>query len=125
MTEQRPVPEKYERRHGPDWLCRAFSYLALIAWILFLGSLLVTHFAKPEMDTGLVRYWNIEIRADWHPQLTYYLQYMLWGALIISGISLLMNRMRLKRRSDHLHFNILLLLLSSAALLLYVYRQTL
>ena len=112
---------KNERRSGPDLLCRAFAWLAIIAWLLFVLALVVAHYARPEMDTGLVRYWGIEVRTDWRPKLTLYLQYMLWATAIISGISLLLNYLRSRRRNDHLHLNIILLLLSCSGFLLYLY----
>lgn len=123
MITEQEKPEKYERRLGPDILCRAFAWLAIAGWILFIAGLVVAHYASPELDTGLVRYWDIEIRSDWHPRLTVYLQYLLWGVACCSGLSLLLNRLRLRRRGDHLHFNIVILLLSSIGLLLYLYWQ--
>ena len=123
MITEQEKPEKYERRQGPDILCRAFGWLAITGWILFIAGLVVAHYASPELDTGLVRYWGIEIRSDWHPKLTVYLQYLLWAVAFFSGLSLLLNRLRLRRRGDHLHFNIIILLLSSIGLLLYLYWQ--
>ncbi|MCS4309161.1 hypothetical protein M2404_003524 [Rheinheimera pacifica] len=123
MITEQEKPEKYERRHGPDILCRALGWLAITGWILFIAGLVVAHYASPELDTGLVRYWGIEIRSDWHPSLTVYLQYLLWAVAFFSGLSLLLNRLRLRRRGDHLHFNIIILLLSSIGLLLYLYWQ--
>ncbi len=121
MTASNEKPIKNERRKGPDLLCRTVAWLAIAAWLLFLLALVVAHYASPELDTGLVRYWGIEIRSDWHPSLTLYLQYLLWAAAFVSGLSLWLNRLRLRRRGDQLHFNIVLLLLTSVALLLYLY----
>lgn len=123
MITQPQQPEKYERRQGPDLVCRGFSWLAILGWLLFIGCLVLAHYASPEMDTGLVRYWGIEIRSDWHPRLTGYLRYMLWAVALFSGLSLLLNRLRLRRRGDHLHANIVMLLLTSIGLLLYLYWQ--
>jgi hypothetical protein len=123
ITEQEKA-EKFERRQGPDLICHAFSWLAICGWLLFIASLVVAHYARPELDTGIVRYFGIEIRSDWHPMLTSYLQYMLWVVTLLSGFSLLLNRLRLRRRGDHLHFNIILLLLTSIGLLTYLYLQT-
>ena len=121
MIKPQENPEKFERRHGPDLVCRSFSWLAIIGWVLFIIGLVIAHYARPEMDTGLVRYWDIEIRTDWRPGLTAYLRMMLWLVIISSGISLALNKMRLRRRGDHLHFNVVILLLSSLGLLLYLY----
>ncbi|WP_213997416.1 hypothetical protein [Arsukibacterium sp.] len=113
---------EFERREGPDLLCRAFKYLAVIAWLLFFAALIVSHYARPEMDSGLVRYLGLDIRDYWRPRLTFWLVYLLWGSVVVSVASLLLNRMRLKRRSDHLHFNIILLLLSASGMLFYILR---
>lgn len=123
MITQHGTPEKYERRQGPDLICRAFSWLAICGWLLFIACLVVAHYASPELDTGIVRYWGLEIRSDWHPLLTRYLRYMLWAVTLLSGFSLLLNRLRVRRRGDHLHFNIIMLLLTSVGLLLYLYLQ--
>jgi|TARA_Y100001937_G_scaffold32313_1_gene46201 uncharacterized membrane protein len=124
LNTEAQKPEKYERRRGPDVICRAFSWLAVLGWLLFLVAMIIAHYAKPEMDTGLVRYWGIEIRDEWHPMLTDLLQYFLTFAALLSGLSLALNRLRLRRRSDHLHFNIVLLLISCLSLLLYLFWHT-
>lgn len=121
MTLSSETTIQNERRSGPDLLCRAFAWLAIFAWLLFVLALVVAHYARPEMDTGLVRYWGIDIRTDWRPKLTLYLQYMLWATAALSGVSLLLNYLRSRRRNDHLHLNIILLLLSCAGFLLYLY----
>jgi hypothetical protein len=121
LKSAQEIAEKYERRAGPDLVCRAFSWLAIIGWLAFIGCLVVAHYASPELDTGLVRYWGIGIRDEWHPGLTAYLRYLLWSVALLSGFSLLLNRLRLRRRGDHLHCNIIMLLLTSIGLLLYLY----
>lgn len=112
-----------ERRTGPDLVCRLFAWLAIAGWLLFLLSLIITHYASPEMDSGLVRYWHIDIRTYWRPKLTVWLTWLLWGCVLLSSISFVLNWFRLKRRSDHLHLNIVLLLLTSLGFLLYILRQ--
>ncbi|WNO61138.1 hypothetical protein [Rheinheimera sp. MMS21-TC3] len=114
-----------DRRTGPDLVCRLFAWLAIVGWLLFLVCLVITHYASPEMDSGLVRYWHIDIRTYWRPTLTFWLEWLLWGCVLLSSISLVLNWFRLKRRSDHLHFNIILLLLTSLGFLFYILRQQL
>ncbi|MDX3774240.1 hypothetical protein QE250_08955 [Chromatiaceae bacterium AAb-1] len=110
-----------ERRKGPDKLSKSLRWLTIVAWLVFIVCMILTHYARPEMDTGLVRYWDLEIRAEWHPQLTRLLIYLLWLCLGLSLLSLGINRLRLRRRTDHLHFNIILLLLTCGSLLLYLW----
>lgn len=122
MTVHRQGGPDFERREGPDLLCRAFKYLAIAAWLLFLAALIVSHYARPEMDSGLVRYLGLDIRDYWRPRLTLWLVYLLWCSVVVSVASLLLNKMRLKRRGDHLHFNIILLFLSASGMLFYLLR---
>lgn len=123
MKLLRQLDSEHERREGPDLICRLFSWLALIGWMLFIVCLVLTHYASPEMDSGLVRYWDIDIRTYWRPRLTAWLEYLLWGCVLLSMSSLLLNWFRLKRRTDHLHLNIISLLVISVAMLLYISRQ--
>ena len=90
-----------------------------MAFVIALG---ITHMAKPEFNSGLVRYWGITIRDYWHPELTPQLMYLLWWCCGISLLSLLVNRARLRRAGDRLRYNILILLSMSAALLVYLYQ---
>lgn len=116
-ASEKPVRE---RRKGPDALVKSMRWLSISAWLLFIICLVITHYASPDMDTGLVRYWGLEIDTEWHPQLTRILLYMLAVCVVLSLLSLLVNRLRLRRRTDHLHFNIILLLLGCSSMLLYL-----
>ncbi|MCH8538014.1 MAG: hypothetical protein LAT66_09620 [Alkalimonas sp.] len=113
---------KNDRRQGPDFIRRLFSWLAILAWLVFIVAIVLVHYARPELDTGLVRYWELDIRQDWHPTLTTWLHYVLWVTAALSGISLVLNRLRARRKGDRLHYNLLLLLLTSIALVLYLMR---
>ncbi|MGI5310544.1 hypothetical protein [Rheinheimera sp. WS51] len=112
-----------ERRQGPDLVHRLFTWLAIVGWLVFMVCLIITHYASPEMDSGLVRYWHIDIRTYWRPTLTAWLEWLLWCCVLLSSVSLVLNWFRLKRRSDHLHINIILLLVTSLGFLLYINRQ--
>lgn len=122
MTEQNPTPPQKNRRKGPDWILHSLSILSLIGWVAFVIALGITHMAKPEFNSGLVRYWGISIRDYWHPELTPQLMYLLWWCCGISLLSLLVNRIRLRRADDRLRYNILILLSMSAAMLTYLYQ---
>lgn len=113
---------KNDRRQGPDLVRRLFGGLAILAWLVFIAAIVVVHYARPELDTGLIRYWELDIRQEWHPKLTAWLHYLLWGTALLSAISLVLNRLRARRKEDRLQFNLVLLLLTSIALVLYLVR---
>lgn len=122
MTEQKSSPPRRNRRKGPDWLLHSLSLLSIAGWVVFVVALGITHMAKPEFNSGLVRYWNIQIRTEWHPELTPQLIYILWWCCGISLLSILLNRARLRRAGDRMRYNVVVLLLISAAMLVYLYR---
>ncbi len=122
MTEQNPSSPRKNRRKGPDWILHSLSVLSLIGWVAFVIALGLTHMAKPEFNSGLVRYWGITIRTYWHPELTPQLMYLLWWCCGISLLSILANRARLRRAGDRMRYNVLVLLLMSTALLVYLYQ---
>lgn len=122
MTQQNPTPPRKNRRKGPDWILHSLSILSVTGWVTFVIALGITHFAKPEFNSGLVRYWGIKIRDYWHPELTPQLMYLLWWCCGISLLSLLVNRARLRRAGDRMRYNVLVLLSMSAALLTYLYQ---
>lgn len=122
MTEQKSSPPRHNRRKGPDWLLHSLSLLSIAGWVVFVVALGITHMAKPEFNSGLVRYWNIQIRTEWHPELTPQLIYILWWCCGISLLSILLNRARLRRAGDRMRYNVVVLLLISAAMLVYLYR---
>ena len=123
MPDPEPDAIKTERRKGPDWLCHLFKWLALSAWLIFAVALVLSHYASPELNTGLVRYWELDIRDYWHPILTVWLIYLLWGCITLSVVSLSINRLRMNRNTDHLYINIVLLVATATGLLWYVSRQ--
>lgn len=121
MTELKAAAPLKERRKGPDVFSKSIRWLTITAWLIFIICMIVTHYARPEIHAGMVRHWGLEIRTEWHPQLTAVLIYLLWLCLFLSGVSLIINRLRLRRRTDRLHFNVILLLLMCGSLLLYLW----
>lgn len=120
VTFKDPKTNK-ERRKGADWMVQTFHWLAVIGWVLFVVALGITHLARPEMNTGLVRYWNIPIRDFWDPSRTAQLIYLLWWCCGVSLASITLNQFRLRRRGDRQQYNTVLLLLISLGALSYFY----
>ena len=122
MQSQRPVPIPFkERRKGPDLIVRLVYWSSLIGWILFIIALMVSHEAKPEMNTGLVRYWQIPIRSEWNEALMPAMLGLLWWSCITSLISIGLNRLRLRRRHDQVRSNAIILLVVALGALSYFY----
>ncbi|RCU50437.1 MULTISPECIES: hypothetical protein [Corallincola] len=108
-----------ERRKGPDIWARMVGWVSLAGWLTFIGVLVLVQYAKPEMNSGLVRYHQIDIRTEWLPRLSDLIFMLLWACCGLSIISMLFNKRRMRRKTDTNLFNLILLgLLSIVGVLL-------
>lgn len=109
-----------ERRSEDDFWVKIARILAVIAWSLFIVALIVSHYAAPETDFGLVRYHDLEVRKFWIKPLTTYLYITLWTAALLSYISVLVNRYRARRATDNRNFYVKLLMVIIVAWVTYL-----
>lgn len=114
---------KKERRNAVDLWTYVIRTLAIIGWGLFVFALIVSYYAAPEADYGLLRYHNIEIRKFWLTPLTGYLYIILWLSALSSYFCLILDKYRGRRKSDGSHFNILLLLVITIAWVSFILVQ--
>ncbi len=106
-----------ERRSKQDWVSKLIPTLAIIGWLLMAAVLILTHLARPAMETGLVRYHGIKVRTYWDAALFDYILYLLWFNSGLSLLAMLLQLFRKRRAEDRLQLNMILLLSLSAALL--------
>ncbi|QOL24843.1 hypothetical protein LP316_11040 [Thalassotalea sp. LPB0316] len=109
-----------ERRKHTDFWVKTARSLTIIAWLLFIVALIVSHFAAPETDFGIVRYHDLEVRKFWIKPLTNYLYVILWCAALISYVSMIVNRFRARRATDNRSFYVKLLLVIIVAWVIYL-----
>ena len=112
-----------ERRNAADIWTYIVRALAIIGWILFVFALIVSYYAAPDSDYGILRYHNIEIRKFWLTPLTGYLYIVLWLSALSSYFCLILDKYRSRRKSDGKHFNILLLLVITIAWVSFILVQ--
>jgi hypothetical protein len=109
-----------DRRKGKDFWYKTLKALTLFCWILFLIALLISFYAAPEIDYGILRYHDISIRDFWKTPLTGYLYIVLWVSAFLSYLSLMINHYRSRRNSDNRHYNLMLLLLICICWVIYI-----
>lgn len=119
--KDRVLPVK-NRRKGPDWLVSILQWLSLAGWAVFIIAIGLSHLAKPEMNSGLARYWGISIREYWDPELLPQMIYLLWWCCAISLLSIILNQLRMRRATDRLRYNFVALLLISLGALSFFYQ---
>lgn len=112
-----------ERRvHSDIWL-KTIQLLTLVAWIIFIIALVVSYYAAPDSEFGVLRYHGISVRKFWLTPLTGYLYILLWISALLSYIALIIHKFRSRRKSDNTRFNIFLLFIVSVAWTLYIVFQ--
>ncbi|ASP49382.1 hypothetical protein [Cognaticolwellia beringensis] len=114
---------KKERRSTADLWTYLLRVLAIVGWGLFVFALIVSYYAAPESDYGLLRYHDIEIRKFWLTPLTGYLYIVLWLSALSSYFCLILDKYRSRRKSDSKHFNILLLLVITISWVSFILVQ--
>jgi len=114
------VEPRKERRHTSDFWGNAKTVITLISWLLFLVALVMSYYAVPEQDYGVLRYYDIEIRQFWLTPLTGYLYILLWLSALGSYLALMVDKYRSRRRTDNTHFNLWFLLIINLIWLIYI-----
>jgi len=112
-----------ERRNAADLWTYALRVLAILGWSLFVCAIIVSYYAAPDVDYGILRYHNIEIRKIWLTPLTGYLYIILLLSALSSYFCLIINNYRSRRKNDGKYFNILLLLVITIAWVSFIWLQ--
>ncbi len=90
-----------ERRKRQDFASRLFIVLGLLCWVVFVGGLVIFHWAQPEFVTVFDRFYHLKLRTQWDYQYVTYMFYTIAGGFSISLITLLLGRVRGRRRTDY------------------------
>ena len=109
-----------ERRQSTDFWIYLQTSLALISWIFFLIALVMSYYAAPDNDYGILRYYDVEIRQFWLTPLTGYLYILLWLSTLGGYVALLTDKYRCRRRSDNRHSHLVFLIGVNLVWLVYI-----
>lgn len=105
-----------DRRHKPVEKERLFIVTVIgniVLWVLFIGALILLHYARPEFITGLQEYWNIPGREHWLNEPKNLLKLLLSICIGLSLLLIGLNRRRNRRKKDNIAFNVVFLLIVS------------
>ncbi len=90
-----------ERRKKQDFASWLFILLSLLCWILFIGGLVIFHWAQPEFVTVFDRVYHLKLRTQWDYQYVIYMFYTIAGGFSIALIALFLGRIRGRRKTDY------------------------
>jgi len=85
--------------------------LNILSWLVFVAALIIFHYARPEIEYGIVKYFGLDVREEWLAQPKNILLLLLYTCAGLSFIGMLLGRVRNRRRSDNHRYNLLMLLL--------------
>lgn len=109
-----------DRRKAPDKWIYIARFLAVGGWMLFIFALVMSYYAAPDTDYGVLRYKAIATRQFWLTPLTGYLYIVLWVSAFISYLYLLIDGYRSRRTSDTKHYNHVFLLVLTITWVVYL-----
>ena len=112
-----------ERRKTIDGWYYTKNTLAVASWLTFLFALVMSYYAAPETNYGVVRYYDLEIRQFWLTPLTGYLYILLWFSALGSYLSMIIGKYRSRRKVDNAEYNLVFLLSVNLIWLLYLLYQ--
>ena len=114
------------RRKTPrtnDALYRIVVGINLFSWFLFLVALIVFHYARPELVSGLQEYWGVDVRKDWSETLSFYLILLLCMCIMLATVTLFLKRQRSRRKGDFFGINLGFLIAMTLVGLIWVVVQ--
>lgn len=118
--------ELMNRRKQPrqnDGLFKFLVFMNVLGWFVFLGALIVFHYARPEFVSGVQAFWGITGRQEWSSTLSLYLAGLLFMCVVISVIVLILKRQRNRRENDYYGINGYVLMFTALSSLLILYYE--
>ncbi len=125
MTEQNDWDGQNRRKtpRDDDIFYRIVSAVNIISWLCFIAALVVFHYARPELISGVQEFWGVEGRKNWSHTLSFYLLALLALCTLLGVVSLLLKRMRNRRENDFIGVNLGILLVVAVSSLLWIYSE--
>ena len=123
-----PIKRRWFRRHvgdrrrGRDLLLKILTALGYINTVIIIAAAVLLTKAKPDAFHSM--YKGLPLRNWWHPHVLQYLFALCVFGFFLSLVGLFINSQRLKRKSDSVRINLVVLgLLSIAGIIAYLTRS--
>ena len=101
--------ERRKKSREHDTYYRVVVTLNSLAWLSLMICLVLFHFARPEMVSGVQQFWGIEGRTSWSPAYIEALVSLLQACLLTSLLTMFLRSRRNRRKSDRYGVNLFIL----------------
>lgn len=101
--------ERRRKSREQDTYYRVVVTLNSLAWLSLIICLVLFHFARPEMVSGVQQFWGIEGRTSWSPAYIEALVSLLQACLLTSLLTMFLRSRRNRRKSDRYGVNLFIL----------------
>lgn len=89
---------------------RVLGWLSIVGWSIFVATLVVYHYARPEHDTILTEIFGIPVRKHWHITLGDLFVILLLVGLVVSLMTFTINLVLFSQNRQHLWLNNMILI---------------
>ena len=109
IKEKKEEDERKDRRRRINWVSVTATVLSLAAWAMMIAVWFVLDAAAPEKEYGWLSFFtvNFDAVASYRTSWNYNLVYLAYVLMLVSmgscAISILLGRMRKKRKTDRIH----------------------
>lgn len=114
-----------DRRSKPkdkDWFYLFTLVGNGVVWLLFVGAMMVFHFARPELESGLSRFWGEPVRQEWDAELTGWLYVMLFVCALSSILLIFLRKHRSRRKNESQAANLIILATVALGFLFWIHQ---
>lgn len=98
------------RNQKTDPLTRLLQVAAGLGWVAIFLVQVLAWIAAPELDTGIVRYHELNLRQTWQKQWVQWMPFLLGACTLLSLFALGVRPLRSRRKTDPKRWHLLVLL---------------
>ena len=101
--------DRRKKSREKDTYYQVVITLNSLVWLALVVCLLLLHFARPEMVSGVQQFWGIDGRTSWSPEYMNALIRLLQVCLGASLITMFLRSRRSRRKEDNYGVNLFIL----------------
>lgn len=109
-----------DKRKGYDLLTKIFFLSIFLSWCLFIATILMLGQASPQFEIFTDRALGQHVRTYWDIRMVQTVKKLLLAVFFLSLSGVVLNIMRLRRKTDRISLTHILMLIVSLAIFFYL-----